>query len=319
MSLLLALSLLFTASATLMPSPLSVSYYEDGVSLSTRIERGSRLYHLNVKVVTPMGGGGRLEVSVSKLRDPAGPTALRQKQTWEYDLAGEFDDSGNGYRIDAGSETGPYRVNVTVKPMKERCGPHQRMFVTGHGEEPFRIETGNEKFGTITELPACAKRWSYANGTGQPTQPECPAPGPALRSSPSIRLPDLSVRESRDREKARINIYHSRSRTVAGHQSWWRVNVRGALPAKRFWLDRELRGALWAGGAPWLSGRARVEPQGPLRRWDWYECQGEREARRVQRRGAITGDLTFAVIGYENERIKAAHVRAVRSWVRPRS
>lgn len=295
-----------------MPPVARASYYEDGVSMSGRMVRGSVTYRLNVKVIEAMGFVHQLEVSISKRKDPAGPTSLRQKQTWIFDL--EEDDlsqDGSTYYVDAGSEEGPFHMNFVVAPGDGRCGRNQKLFVSRPEGGAFRIETGNERFGTITELPSCGSAWSFGSGA-QPGPPRCPVPGRELRSAA------LDVRERNKDDAARIGIYAYRERDVGGQEVEWSATLTGTLPAGRFALNRDLKGHLRSGGAPWLGGRARFEPGGPLKRGEWYPCKGGREARSLERRGAITGNLTFEVIGHVPERIVDPRAWALRSWVRPR-
>ncbi len=302
------------ALGALVPTPAAASYYEHGVSFSARIVRDSVPYRLRVRAIEAMGFTYRLQVSVSKLRDPAGPIALRQTQTWTFDLEeGDFQQDGDTYRIDAGGKDAAFDVEVIVERRQDaRCGERQALFVTEPEGGAFRIETGNETFGTISELPACGRPWSYASGE-TPGPPPCPLEGQELQSEA------ISVKEGRSGDVARIHVFDTRLRDVDGHPVRWYLNVKGTLPAVRFRLKRDLEGHLRAGGTPWLTGRARFNPQQPLERGDWYDCKGGREARSVKRSGGITGNLTLDVIGYDSYRIKVSDALALRSRVRPRT
>lgn len=306
------LTLWISALVGFASSPARASYYEWGVSFSTDVVRNSVTYRLNVKALEAMGGS-RLEAKISLRDDPAGPTALRQAQTWTYHLdEGEFTHEGDTYRIDAGSDAGPFRVNLIIERRQDvRCSNAQQLFVTRPDAGEFRIETGNDVFGRITELPECARIWDYSSGP-RPGPPPCPLRGQELGS------PTLNVKERRGGETIRLGIYQARERGVPGGRADWSVDVRGRLPAANFRLNRDLEGSLTGQRAPWLAGKARFEPQQPATRSGWYDCRGGREARSLVADGAITGDLTLDVIGYENYRIKEPNAWALRSRVRPR-
>lgn len=313
-SLVAALALLASAFGAIAPPPASASYYEAGVSFSGRIVRGSVSYALNVKAVEAMGFTRSLKVSISKLRDPDGPTRLRQRQTWIFELEeGEFYRDGDAYHIDAGSNAGPFRVKVIVEPREDaRCSRRQQLFVTKPEGGAFRIETGNETFGTISELPRCGKPWSYSSGE-RPGPPPCPVNGRELQSAA------ITVKARRDSDGARINVFNARSRNVAGHQVEWYVQLRGTVAPKRFRLNRYLEGSVRGEGAPWLDGTAWFNPNQTVVRADWFDCRRNREALSVERGGAITGTLTLNVIGYERQAISDADALARRSWVRART
>lgn len=293
-------------------SPARASYYEWGVSFSTDIVRDSVTYRLNVKALEGMGGT-RLEAKISLFNDPAGPTALRQAQTWTFPLSeGEFTERDGTYRIDAGSDSGPFRVNLVIERRQdERCSDNQGLFVTRPDGGQFRIETGNGTFGTITEQPQCATTWSYGSGI-LPGPPPCPLRGEELGS------PTLNVKERRRSDTARIEIYRAHERAVPGGSAHWSVQVRGTLPARDFLLNRDLAGSLDGQRAPWLQGKARFRPRQAPVRGGWYDCRRKREARSLTADGTITGDLTLDVIGFEDHRFRESDAWALRSRVRPR-
>lgn len=293
-----------------VPPSAEASYYEHGVSFSGRIVRDSVPYRLNVKAVEEMGFSHRLEVSVSKLADPPGLTRLRQTQRWIFDLEPEeFTHEGSTYRIEAGSQDGPVHVQVTVEDGGDAsCSEHQALFVRDEGE--FRIETGNDVFGTITELPRCGQRYDY--GSGQvPRPPPCPLEGQQVTSA------SLSVKEKRSGDVARVLVQDARLRDVRAHQVRWSVKLKGTLAADRFLLDDRLEGSLTA-DEPWLDGTALMKGRGGLTRGDWFDCRGRREARSSVREVEITGDLTLDVVGYERYLVTASEAWALRSRVRPR-
>jgi hypothetical protein len=293
-----------------VPAPAEASYYEHGVSFSGRIVRDSIPYRLNVKAVEEMGFAYRLEVSVSKLADPSGPTRLRQTQTWTFDLEPEeFTTEGSTYRIDAGSEGGPMHVQVTVEDGGDaNCSERQGLFVRDEGE--FRIETGNDVFGTITELPRCGQPYDY--GSGQvPGPPPCPLEGQEVTSE------TLRVKETLSGDTARVLVQDAHARDLHGQQVRWSVELKGTLAAELFRLDDRLEGSLTA-DEPWLEGTAVVNGRGRLARGDWYDCRGGREARSSERDVEITGDLTLDVIGYESYVVEARDAWALRSRVRAR-
>ena len=307
------LVLWISALVGLGSGPARASYYEWGVSFSTNIVRDSVTYRLNVKALETMGGS-QLEAKISLRNDPAGATALRQAQTWTYPLEeGEFTAKDGTYRIDAGSDTGPFRVNLVIERREDaRCSDKQGLFVTRADGADFRIETGNEAFGTITEQAACATTWSYGSGALS-GRPPCPLRGEQLGS------PTLNVKERRRSDTARLEIYRARERTVPGGTADWSVEVRGTLPARDFWLNRALEGALDGQRAPWLDGKARFRPRQVPVRNGWYDCRKQREARSLIASGAITGDLTLDVIGFEDYRFRESDAWAIRSRVRPRT
>lgn len=305
------LTLWVSAFVGLGGSPARASYYEWGVSLTTDIVRNSITYRLNVKVLDAMGGH-RLDAKISR-REPTGTTALRQVQTWTYYLEeGDLTYDGDSYHIDAGSEAGPFRVKLTVERRQDaQCSEEQELFVTRADTGHFRIETGNDIFGTITELPECASTWDYASGP-LPGPPPCPLAGRELDS------PTLAAKERRGSETVRVRISQAREREVPGGHAQWVVDVRGRLSADRFRLNRDLQGSFVGEGAPWLQGRARFQPQQVPTRTAWYDCRGGREARSVIAEGTITGNLILDVIGYESHRIEDPNAWALRSRVRPR-
>jgi len=307
---LLVLVLAASGLGIAVPPSAEASYYEHGVSFSGRIVRDSVPYRLNVKAIEEMGFTHRLQVSVSKLADPSGPTRLRQTQTWIFDLEpDEFTYEGSTYRIDAGSEKGPMHVQVTVEDGGDaRCSERQGLFVKDAGE--FRIGTGNEVFGTITELPRCGQQYDY--GSGQlPGPPPCPLEGQEVASG------SLGVKERLSGDVARVLVQDARQRDLQGHQVRWSVQLKGTLAADRFRLDDRLEGSLTA-AEPWLEGTAAVDGRGRLTRDDWFNCRGGREARSSVREVDVTGDLTLNVIGYESYVVASSDAWAVRSRVRAR-
>lgn len=311
---LAVLALTVTAVGTLLPTPARASYYEGGVSISGRIIRDSVPYRLNIKAIEAMGFTYRLQVSISKLKTPTENTSLRQTQTWIYELEeGDFTQDGDSYRIDAGGNDEAFHVQVNVDRRQDaHCSEGQRLFVTQPNGGKFRIETGNQTFGTITELPGCATVYSFGSGE-IPGPPSCPLVGEELQSGA------LNVKERRLNEVARINVSNFQERNVSGQAVRWFVNLRGTVPESRFRLSPDLHGSLRAGKAPWLDGKASLEPKRPVHKGDWYDCRGKREARSSTRRVAVTGDLTLRVIGYENYKVHERDALALRSWVRPRT
>lgn len=307
------LALVVTSIAAFAPSPAVASYFEEGVSFSSVIVRDSVPFDLSVKAVRAMGSVYRLDVSISKVEDPAGPTELRQRHTWTFELeAHEFYEEDDVYYIDAGGDQEPFHVQLVVERRADAaCSEEQPLFVSEREGGAFRMETGNDVFGTITELSDCGSRYWFAHGP-QPPPPPCPAEGIRLYSG------SLEATRSFQGDVARLDLYDADERDAAGHPVSWFVRVRGALPAKRFRLNRDFEGSLSAGGAPWLEGMAWFEPRGRVRRNDWYNCGKAREARSFVRNGAITGDLTLDVIGYESHRFSEPDALAIRSWVRPR-
>lgn len=311
---LLVLVLALGALAVGMPSPAAASYYETGVSFSRRIVRDSIPYRLNVKAIETMGFTYSLEVTISRTRDPSGPTELKQKQAWVFPLdEGEFTRDGDTYRINAGSSQEPFHVNLVIERRQgARCGPDQTLFVTQpENQGAFRIDTGNAVFGTISELAGCATPYDFSSGQ-VPGPPPCPLEGKELQSPP------LTVKERTDGDVARVLVYDARKREVApGHLVDWFVQVRGTVPGTRFDMDSELTGSFRAGSAPWLDGTARFDPKEAAGRIDWYECRGNREALTFERAGALTGDMTLDVIGYDTQRITDPDALARRSRARP--
>ena len=308
------LALALASLGALVASPAAASYYEQGVSFSGVLMRDSVRYALNIKALETMGFTHRLEVTISKLEDPAGRAKLSQRQTWSFEMeASEFDDEGDDYRIDAGGEEEPFHVKLTVERRQDsKCSEDQQLFVTMPEDGAFRIETGNEVFGTITELPECGSDYWFSSGP-PPPPPPCPVEGIQLSSSA------LQVKRSFSGDVARLAISGGGERDVAGHPVVWSVSVRGTLPANNFRLNRDFVGSLRAGQAPWLEGTANFEPRGRVERGDWFNCKGGREARAFVRSGAITGDLTLDVIGYEDHRFDDPDALAIRSRVRPRT
>lgn len=306
------LALWISALVGLGSAPARASYYEWGVSFSTNIVRDSVSYRLNVKALETMGGP-QLEAKISLPDDPAGAAALRQAQTWTYRLEeGDFTERDGTYRIDAGSDSGPFRVDLVIERREEaRCSDNQGLFVTRPDGGQFRIETGNEVFGTITEQPECAKTWSYGSGV-LPGPPPCPLRGEEAGS------PTLNVKERRRSDIARLEIYRARERAVPGGTAHWSVEVRGRLPAHDFRLNRDLEGSLDGQRGPWLEGKAHFRPRQVPVRNAWYDCRRQREARSLIASGAITGDLTLDVIGFEDYRFRESDAWAIRSRVRPR-
>jgi hypothetical protein len=307
---LLVMILAVSGLGIAVPPSADASYYEHGVSFSGRIVRGSVPYRLNVKAIETMGFTHRLQVSVSKLADPSGPTRLRQTQTWIFDLQPEeFTYERTTYRIDAGSEEGPMHVQVTVEAGDDaRCSERQGLFVKDDGD--FRIETGNEVFGTITELPQCGQQYDHSSG-------QLPGPPPCPPESQEVTSESLSVKERRFGDVARVLVQDARQRDLQGHQVRWSLKLKGTLAANRFRLDDRLEGSLTA-DEPWLEGTAVVKGRERLTRGDWYDCRGGGEARTSGRQGEVTGDLTLDVIGYESYVVAARNAWALRTRVRPR-
>lgn len=311
-SLLAALAVATSTVLSLGPAPARASYYESGVSLSTEIVREGVSYLLNIKALQAMDGN-RLEISVSHNSNAAG-SALRQTQTWSFPLGpGDFTQEwGTYYRIDAGDETGPFHVDLVVERRRDAlCSDEQDLFVTEAQIGSVRIETGNDTFETITEVPACAAAWSFSSGP-RPGPPRCPVAGPQLTSA------SLNVKEPRGSDVARLRVYEARERDIPGGQAQWEFELRGTVPATSFRLNRDLAGSLSAAGAPWLSGTARFQPARRPARGEWFDCQGGREARSLATTGAIGGDLIIDVIGYESHTISESEAWAQRSRVRPR-
>ena len=310
---LVILAFVIAGLGTVVPPRAQASYYEDGVWMRGEIVRDGITYELDLKAIRPARVyPARLEVSISRLEDPAGPTNLRQVQTWEFPLEqGDFYRDGNAYYIDAGSEQEPFRLQATVTTdWDSRCSDLQNMYVAPSPDAAFRVETGNSIFGTITELPACGQFWSYSDGP--PEYPDCPVRGLELRSDA------IHVKERRLSDAARLALHQAAQRDIAGHAVSWSVRVEGTLPAAAFRLNRDLDGWLSVGRAPWLEGTARFRSQGPPVRGEWFDCTGEREARSLTATGAIGGDLTLYVIGFEPYRFSEPEAWALRSRVRPR-
>lgn len=303
--------LLALGTVTAMKAPASASYFEEGVSFSGRIVRDSVRYNLRIKVIEAMGTDRFLRLSLSKVRDPSGPTRLRQEQAWTYDLEeGDFYWEDDTFHVEAGNKGGAFDLHVHAERRSDaRCSERQPLFVSMAQDGEFRIETGNATFGTITELPKCAKVWSYGSGP-LPGTP-CPRPGAQLWST------SLNARRPPGGDDVRVGIYLSKQRTISGQEAMWSANLAGTLPAERFRLQRDLDASL-AGGAPWLSGRARLDAAGARTDTGWYNCRGSREGRVVSRNGDLRGDLTLDVIGYEPHRIRGRHAVGQRAWVRPR-
>lgn len=306
---------LAAAALGLLPTSAGASYFEDGVSLSTVIVRDGVTYNLNVKAVEQMGASHVLRVSISKTRDPAGPTRLRQRQKWTFELdQGEFYREGNTFYIDAGGPQEPLDVEIIAEQRPEsRCSEERSLYVTKPAEGgSFRIETENEVFGTITELSDCAGYYHFSSGP-PPPPPPCPVEGSEVSSI------NLDVKRRISSDVARLDIFRDGPRDLWGHRVSWSMELRGTLPAKRFRLNRNLEGSLRAKGAPWLDGVARFEPEGRFMEGDWFNCKKKREARSLMRRAAITGDLTLDTIGDESYRISDPDALTIRSRVRPRS
>lgn len=297
--------------ATLVP-PASASYYEEGISFRTRITRDSVSYPLHFKVIRPMGGETLLRVTIGTSVDPAGVARFRQRQTWTYSLeADDFVEDGDTWRIDAGGPNEPFDIDVVVERREgAACSDDAELFVTEASGARFRIETDNATFGTITELPPCAGRWFFGSGT--PHGVRCPVRGDEVYSSP------LNVTEHRRRDVARLRYFAGREREISGQPVQWFVELRGAFPQHRFSLNRHLDGTLIADGLPWLTGVAEIRSRGPLVEQDWYNCKGGREARGIQGRGSIEGDLAVEVIGYDRHTVRDQETFITRSWVRPR-
>ena len=307
--LVTALTLWAATLIGLGSSPARASYFEHGVWLSADIVRDDVTYAVSVKALQAMGGN-RVELSISRSAEGAG-SVMSQTQTWNFPLGpGEFTQDGGTYRVDAGSDSAPFRVDLVVERRQEAsCSDDQELFVTeGDG---FRIETGNDTFGTITELPDCATTWSYSSGP-LPGPPPCPLRGQELMSR------SLNAKERRGSDVARVQIFLARERSVPGGSAQWELDVSGTVPATSFRLTRELDGSVAAAGAPWLEGKARFEPTRPAARGEWYDCRGGREARSLAATGAITGDLTVDIIGYDDHTFDEAEAWALRSRVRPR-
>lgn len=305
---------LVATSVFIGASPASASYYEDGVSFSGDIVRNELTYRLTVKAIRVMGSRPSLEVSVSRREEP-GQASLRQTQEWSFDLAEEeFVEDDQGFHIDAGSNQEPLDVQLDIAPKEgDQCDEDQAMFVTRPAGGAFRIETGNEVFGSITELPECGRVWSVYSG--QVPWVPCPTPGRVVQAL------GFMVRVRPNSERARISISDFGKREVmAGYEAPWRVSLSGKLPSDRLRLGRRLRGGFRVGTAPWLDGNASFRSLGPIRRNPWQQCgrEGRREYRSAGRRISIEGDLTLDVIGYEPVAIKDPDALAQRFWVRPR-
>ena len=310
---LVVLAFVIAGLGTVVPSRAQASYYEDGVWMRGEVVREGVTYELDLKVIQPARAyPARLEVSISKLEDPAGSTVLRQTQTWEFPLdQGDFRRNGSTYYIDAGSGQEPFLLQATVTTdWDSRCSDQQNMYVTPSSDAAFRVETGNSIFGTITEIPACGQFWSYSDGP--PEYPDCPVRGLELRSD------NIHVKERRFSDIARLALHQAAQRDIAGHAVSWSVRVEGTLPAAAFRLNRDLDGSLSVGQAPWLEGTARFRSEGPPVRGEWFDCTGEREARSRTASGAIKGDLTLYVIGFEPYPFIEPEAWALRSRVRPR-
>lgn len=305
-------SVVVLVATLLVPSPARASYYEHGVSLTGQIIRDSVPYRLNIKALTAMGGN-RLDISLSALQDPAGSTRIRQTQRWSFTLSpGEFSIQDDTYRVNARSDDGSFHADFLVERREgAACSDDQQLFLTVPQGGGLRVETGNDVFGTITELPECGEAYWFSSGP-EPGPPPCPLPGHELWGS------SLHVKERRSSNIARILVFHSEPLEVAGRPGDWSVKLKGSVPASRFRLDAQLSGSFEGAGLPWLDGTARFEPDGPLERGSWYDCRGEREARTAQRDGAIRGNLTVDVIGSDDQRVNDAEAVALRSRVRPR-
>jgi len=295
------------------PSPASASYFEDGIAFRTEIIRDSVPYSMNFKVLRAMGGSPELRVTIGKSMDPEGSAVVRQRQIWTYALTeDEFVEDQNTWRIDAGGPSEPLDMNLLVEERDgDPCADGAPLFVTEMEGPPFRIETGNATYGTITELPACASPWSFSSGE-RPGPPPCPVRGHELYSSP------LNVSEHRRRDIARFRYSSWRERDVSGHRVDWRLVLRGAFPEERFSVERDLDATVTADRLPWLSGTAAIATDGRLVERDWYNCRGGREARSIHRQGSIGGDLTIDVIGYHDQTVAASEAFITRAWVRAR-
>lgn len=313
---LLALLLLVAGTlTTLTAPPASASYYEEGVSFSGKIVRDSVAYRFHVRaIVDSMGGGQRLDLLISKLKDPKGATKLRQTQEWTYELeAGDAYWEGRTFHLEAGSDNGPFQMHVHAERRKgSRCSEGQYMFTSVADGGTFRIETGNDKFETITKLPKCADDWYYSSGMAP--APPCPFDGTQLESSV------LTASKRRGSDVVRINIYRSKQRSVSNEEATWSVRLRGTLPDRKLRLNRELDGFLSGRGAPWLKGRAHFNPGGAVRGGNWENCRDEkREARVISRRGSLGGDLVLNEVGYGGRLIRSRDALVTRAWVRQRT
>lgn len=302
-----------TVAATFVvaPSPATASYFASGVSFSGRLVRDSVPYRLSVSAIEAMGSSYRLEMSISRFEDPAGATALRQKQTWVIPMEqGDFYREDNTYYIQVGAEGSAFHVDLALERRQdERCADGQPLFVTRAENGAFQIETDNDVFGTITELPECGRTWEHSSG-------QVPGPAPCPPEGQQLFAKWLTALERRGDDTVRVELVRSRSLVVSGDPVEWFVLLSGTLPGRRFHLDKRLEGALRAGRAPWLLGRVRIRAESELVRSRWYECRGDREARASSRFVSVRGDLTMDVIGYEDLTFRDRNALARRWRVR---
>lgn len=307
------LLLLIAMLTTILPSsPARASYYEHGISLTGQVVRDSVPYRLNIKAVQ-VRGGPRLDVSLSAVQDPVGATPVRQTQRWSFTLGeGEFSMQGDTYRIDARGEGSPFHVDLLAERKADSaCSEGQPLFVSVPEGGDFRIETDNQVFGAITELPPCAEQYWFSSGP-EPGPPQCPLRGQELWAQ------SLHLKERRSSDLARMLVFRTEPLDVAGRSGTWSVKLRGSVPASRFRLNERLVGSFDGTGLPWLDGVARFQPETAFERGQWYDCKGQREARTAAREGAIYGDLAVDVIGSRERSVNDSLAIASRSRVRRR-
>lgn len=291
------------------PSPVAASYYENGVSYSTEITRDSQEYRVSIKAIRDMGGAVRLEVSIASVPDP---DVLRQEQTWTFELeSDEFVQTEDGFHIDVGGPGRPLDVHLTIAEGETPCATEQPWYITQAEGTHYRIETGNDVFGTITELPECGGYYSFSSGE-RPGAPRCPVRGTAIYSA-------MKITEPRRSDFARFSYTTGEARSLSGEQVAWQLKLKGHLEASSFYLSRRLSGRFDGSTYAWLSGVARFRPVDPLERTGWENCRGGREARRVYRHADIKGDLHVQVIGEEARAVTASDAYVERAWVRPRN
>jgi hypothetical protein len=259
-----------------------------------------------------MGQRYRLEASLSATEDPEGVTVLKQTHSWTYELSpDEFYDDGEGFHIDAGSPDGPFHIELDVVSQGgEPCSAGQPSYVSRPPSGAFRIQTDNEVFADITEMPPCGRFYSFSNGEVFGPLP-CPVPGPSLLSA-------VNVVERRRSESARFSYGDAQTVSISGEPVHRGIVLAGKVDASAFSLRHDLGARVRGEGLPWLSGTGVFRPHGRFVRPDWTECKGKREFRQIRREGEFDGDLTLDVIGEEDRVITSEEGFSFRTRVRSR-
>ena len=309
----LPLTAMLFAPTAVSPPPAAASYYEEGLTFSREIVRNGVSYKLTIKAFHSMGNLG-LEAKIVKIDDPDGATRARQTQRWRFDLSPEefsYDYDTDTFHIDAGSDSGAFRVKFDAVRREETCSDSEAYFVEASEDNAFRIETDNTVFGTLSGVPECADRYIYSSGT--PDSRRCPFEGESIDTS------NLRVEAPRSADLARVRAAVVSEVDISGDTAEWSAIVYGEVPANRFKLERDFDGRFEPRGAPWLQGTARIDGRGSIERTGWRSCKGGREARTRIRDIEVTGDLTLDVIGSEDAYLANKRGWGFRSWVRPRS